>query len=112
MGDKLGEGVGGRSGLRLMLVCCPRCGQHGVVVSYSRGSKFRAFHNVWTVNEVRDLHERLLIDGGNYQHGFMGELERADYLVDDYYPNELTGLTGLMFTLGVPAPCIEQVSVN
>lgn len=108
MGDNV-EGVGGLSvgGLRLLLICCPRCGQHGVVVSYCRGSRFRAFNNVWTISEARSYHDRLLADGGTVQLGFMGELERADYLMDDYYPNELGDLSMLMCTLGVLAPCVQ-----
>lgn len=97
--------MGGQNGLRLVLYQCPTCGKHGVVVVFRRGSRLRFVMDVWTFNEAKELHDRLVNAGGDIQMGFLGELERADYLVDDYYPNELTGLSGLMWTLGVPPVC-------
>lgn len=102
------EDMSGPNGLCLRLMRCPLCGQHGVVTIYRRYETCRFMLHVWTVTEAQELHERLLAAGGDHQYGFLGELESADYLVDDYYPNEVTGLTGLMFTLGVRAPCKEN----
>lgn len=104
--------VSGLDGLRLLLMRCPKCGQHGVVVSYNRGGLYRVAMNVWTKAEVWDLHDRLLNAGGDYQYGFVGELQGASYLVDDFGPGQLTGLTVFMYNLDVPAPCEDMESAN
>lgn len=102
--DMMWLGDQAMNGLRLALTRCPLCGDHGVVGIYYRGGP-RVLCSIWGQKEALELHQRLLADGGDYQLGFMGELEVADYLREDGFQDELNWTGGFLLSLGVQPAC-------
>lgn len=83
--------------IRLHLQRCI-CGEHGVVTIIGQDG-YAVQIKVYTFYEAQGLLDRLLDAGGEVQEQYQDELVRADYLVDDYYPVEITNLGALIVTL-------------